>query len=73
MPFLATIGSLAFKAIGGHLVSSNPVSKLEGAVSGLGLRFLGGLGTGFYLLNSDFRAGMDQCIGAVLDQIKSVF
>ena len=70
---LASVGKFAFQAIGGHLLNRNPVvSKLESAVSGLGMRFALGFGTAFYFLNADFRGGADQCIKAVLEAVKGL-
>ena len=69
---LASIGKFAFQTVGGHLLSSSPVTKLEAAVSGLGARFALGFGSGFYVLNADFRGGADQCIKAVLEAVKGL-
>ena len=69
---LASVGKFAFQTIGGHLLHSSPVSKLESAVSGLGARFALGFGTAFYFLNADFRHGADQCIKAVLEAVKGL-
>ena len=59
IPGVASLGSL----------SGGVVSNLEGAVSGLGLRFALGFGTAFYFANEQFRHGVNICIGAIKGSI----
>lgn len=53
-------------------LSGGTVSNIEGAVSGLGLRFVAGFVTAYYLSNEQFRQGADQCIEAVGKSIEGV-
>ena len=72
---LTSIGSLAFKAVGGHLFKSKPISKFEGIVSGLGFRasLLVGIAFGIYLTNSDFRGCISSCVEVLTGLIKQAF
>ena len=62
-------GSALVKLFGGHLFGGG-VSVLEQAAVGLGFRFCLGVGFSFYLVNDDFKSGIDQALGAIL---KAVF
>ena len=64
MPILATLGTWAVKTVGGHLLSGNGVSKLEGAVTGLGMRFTLGFGSALYF-HPAHGQGRDQQISLV--------
>ena len=56
---LASVGKFAFQTVGGHLLSSSPVTKLEAAVSGLGARFA--LGFGAAILRPERRLSGAWC------------
>ena len=68
MPILATLGTWAVKTVGGHLLSGNGVSKLEGAVTGLGMRFTLGFGSALYFTQPTVR----EAINHLLVVIKNV-
>ena len=69
MPILATLGVWAVKAVGGHLLSGGPVSKLESAVSGLGMRFTLGFGTALYFTEPPVRKAINNLLVAIKNVI----
>ena len=77
-PLFGPLGSITSSVAGGLLKA--PVSGLPGILSGLtvGLGgnftagFLSGIGVSLYLSNHDFRAGINEAIGSVLEAIKGV-
>ena len=82
---IAPLGIAAAKFVGFHLLphvipalkkvpalntlAGSGVSKFEGVVYGLGVRFAIGFGTAFYLNNEQFRHGINICFGAIKDSI----
>ena len=79
MPILAWLGSFAVKFVGGHLVSAlfgratEAISLFEAVLTGLGLRFMLGFISAFYLFNDDFRHAANLCGEAVLKAIWAIF
>ena len=69
MPILATLGVWAVKAVGGHLLSGGPVSKLESAVTGLGMRFTLGFLTALYFTEPTVRHAIDALLVAIKNVI----
>lgn len=64
---LGIAGSLFAKVIGAHLVGpSAAVSKVESAVTGLGVRFIAGTGIGLWLGNAEFKAAIAAFVKATL-------
>lgn len=77
-PLFGPLGSIASSVAGGLL--KVPVSGLPGILTGLTVGvggnfvvgFLAGFGLSFYLSNHEFRSGINEAIGAVLEAIKGV-
>ena len=69
MPILATLGTWAVKTVGGHLLSGNGVSKLEGAVTGLGMRFTLGFGSALYFTQPTVRDAIKDLLVAIKNVI----
>ena len=69
MAILATLGTWAAKTVGGHLLSGNGVSKIEGAVTGLGMRFILGFGSALYLKDPAVREAINHLLVAIKNSV----
>ena len=77
LPVFGPIGGIASSVVGGLTSAHYGLpGLLSGLTVGLGGNFTGGFLSGFgvslYVSNHDFRAGINEAVGAVLVSIKNV-
>lgn len=67
LTLLSVAGGILGKVLGTHLVGPNSaVSKVEAAVTGLGVRFIGGIGIGLWLGSPAFKVAVAGFVKATL-------